>query len=161
MMMATAPPKNNTAACCGDLRLQARVLRNTMQSSGCVWHTHLPPAVFSRVRLKSEPQGGGGLGATVHMKMIGGVPGRCNLYRLVGFCHHAACRNATAARVRAFARLIRPLLLLLNGVGFQRTYMHVWEYRNRRHRGLTRKPPRPQAYASAFLSRESQQHEAG
>ncbi|CAM9474289.1 unnamed protein product, partial [Ectocarpus fasciculatus] len=38
--------------------------------------------------------------------------------------------------------------------------MHVWEYRNRRHRGLTRKPPRPQAYASAFLSRESQQHEA-
>ncbi|CAN0200521.1 unnamed protein product [Pylaiella littoralis] len=39
--------------------------------------------------------------------------------------------------------------------------MHVWDHRNRRHRGLARKPPRPQAYASTFQSREGQDHEQG
>lgn len=37
--------------------------------------------------------------------------------------------------------------------------MHVWDYRNRRHRGLARKPPRPRAYASSVLTRDGQQHE--
>ncbi|CAM9590049.1 unnamed protein product, partial [Scytosiphon promiscuus] len=37
--------------------------------------------------------------------------------------------------------------------------MHVWEHRNRRHRGLARKPPRPRAHASVCLTREGQEHE--
>jgi len=37
--------------------------------------------------------------------------------------------------------------------------MHVWDYRNRRHRGLARRPKRKPAFTTARLTQEGQQHE--
>jgi len=66
------------------------------------------------------------------------------LYRLVVFLD--------STRRRAFA------LDLSSFFTGERT-MHVWDYRNRRHRGLARRPKRKPAFTTARLTQEGQQHE--